>query len=69
MKPTGEYYIVYKRPLLPYSSSMKPLVFKGEVLNFTPTGKCVFKNEKEQYLVTHYNDILQLEPLKMDENI
>lgn len=60
---SGEYVVLFKHP---EQSIRDPKVerFKGFCENFHPSGKCAFRNEKNEMLVVRYEDIIQMKLTK-----
>lgn len=59
MKPEGTYVVTFKNPN-DYVDEYNFFKFIGVCENFIPTGKCAFKNENNQMLIVHYDDIVQM---------
>jgi hypothetical protein len=65
MELNGWYVVIFKKPYSIYNSTIKTgntMQFVGKCENFNPTGLCAFSNDKNEMLLVHYIDILQMIP-------
>lgn len=65
MKLDGQYNIIFQQPHSQLNEGNFK-TFNGVCENFTPSGKCVFLNDENEMLVVHYNDIVQMKPVKKE---
>lgn len=70
LNQTTIYLVTYERRYgnyIPLNSSL--MKFEGVCENFTPAGKCAFRNKDNEMLLVYYEDIVQMYPLHQTEEL